>query len=97
MDRISKSLKIYEKQWEGEKKSLRKPVFEVKKSDKKIDYSFQELGLEMQDYFGKNKKGLIWSLFYKFREDRIRDAFIFCQKKGIKDISYLVGILKNAK
>lgn len=96
MDRISKSLSIYERQWEKEGKTLKKPVFEIKKASKrKIDYSFQELGIEMQDYFTSAKKSLIWSLFYKFREDKIRDAFKVCKEKGIQNIAYLMGILKK--
>lgn len=62
---------------------------------KKIDYSFQVLGLDMMAWFGKEKKSWLWSLFYKFDEGAIRDAFEVCKKAKIKKINYLLGILKK--
>lgn len=57
----------------------------------KIEHSFQELGIEMQKFFGKN----IWYLFYKHKEDDLRYAFSICQKKNKRSIPYLLGIIKH--
>uniref|UniRef100_A0A6H1ZQA3 Uncharacterized protein n=1 Tax=viral metagenome TaxID=1070528 RepID=A0A6H1ZQA3_9ZZZZ len=58
----------------------------------KVDYSFQDLGLEMQDYFKTN----IWWIFHRnWGEEQIRDAFIACKRAKITKVSYLVGILNK--
>ncbi len=67
--------------------------FEVDK--RKIDYSFQLLALDMVEYFGQEKKKLIFSLFYKHKEEKIRDAFEICKKRKVKTINYLLGIIKK--
>ena len=73
----------------GDLLKRRKP----KKQKHKIDYRFQELGIEMQKYFKKN----IWFLFTKYDELKLRDAFKICKKKGIKNIAYLLGIYRRMK
>lgn len=57
----------------------------------KIDYPYQELGIEMQRFFGRN----IWYLFYKYKEDDIREAFTVCERKGKRSVPYLIGIIKH--
>jgi hypothetical protein len=72
----------------------------IKKS--KIDFSYQELGLEMQEFFPLKDRPRIWGSFYKYDERKIRDAFITCQKQfratndnKFKNINYLIGIVKK--
>ena len=77
--------------------------YEEEKEDlgkRKIEYSFQELGLEMQKHFPKEQRGWMWSLFNPsasggYTENQIRQAFRVCQEKGILDVKYLRGVLKN--
>ena len=65
--------------------------FKEKTGGKKVDYSFQELGLELQQYFGKG----VWWLFYRYKEADIRRAYEICQRKGNKNVNYLVGCIKR--
>ena len=71
-----------DKEYEKENKELKKH---------KIEYSFQEIGVQMSQYF----KGNIWWIFHKHPEWKIRDAFKVCKKAGIYKINYLLGILKK--
>lgn len=61
--------------------------------DKKIDYEFQALGLELQPFYGK----AIWSLFYKkgFTEEKIRKAHDIAKSRGVIKLNYLIGIIKK--
>ncbi len=75
---------------------IKKPEIKLSKPDKrKIDYSFQLLGLDMAEYYGKEKQKLIFSLFYKHSEIKLRDAFEVCKKRGVKSINYMLGIIKK--
>lgn len=64
---------------------------------KKIDYEFQQLGLEMQEWFPKKDWKTIWIIFHRkgFTESLIRDAFLECKKRKVKGIGYLIAIVKN--
>jgi hypothetical protein len=62
---------------------------------KGVEYEFQEIGKDMTDYFSQSHSKLIWSLFYKHKLQDIKYAFKVCQDKGITNIRYLLGILKN--
>lgn len=64
---------------------------------KKIDYEFQQLGLELQEWFPKKDWPRIWTMFYKkgFNERLIRDAFLECKKRKVKGIGYLIAIVNN--
>ena len=75
-----------DKEYEKENKELKKH---------KIDYSFQELGITISQYFPKNQHKWMWSMFYKYSENQIRQAFKVCQEKKIYNIAYLKGVLKN--
>lgn len=66
-------------------------AFNNKYGGKKVEYSYQELGIDMQQYFGKN----VWYLFHKYKEQDIREAFAICQKKNIRKIPYLIGCIKH--
>ncbi|MEK9694529.1 MAG: hypothetical protein VW270_02130 [Candidatus Poseidoniales archaeon] len=63
----------------------------------KISYSFQELGETMTDFYPRRQSSFVWSLFCKYREGDIYDAFQICRGKGIRNVAYLVGIIKNKK
>lgn len=64
---------------------------------KKIDYEFQQLGLEMQEWFPKKDWKRMWTIFYRkgFTESLIRDAFLECKKRKVKGIGYLIAIVNN--
>lgn len=59
----------------------------------KIKYEFQELGIEMESWFGQN----IWWIFSKSEAElsKTKQAFAICKKKNIKKVQYLLGILQN--
>lgn len=57
-----------------------------------IRYSFQELGIEMEKFFG-NKK--CWPLFYKYGEEELRLAFGECKKYNKPFVPYLIKVIKN--
>ena len=60
----------------------------------KIRYEFEEIGQDMEAWFGKN----IWYIFYKPEAelDKVKRAFEICKKKNIKKIQYLIGIIKKS-
>ena len=60
----------------------------------KIEYSFQELGIELESYF-KNKR--IWSMFHKvgYSENVMRYALKECQRRQIANVNYFEKIIKN--
>lgn len=60
--------------------------------DKRVEYSFQALGIEMEKFFG-NKK--VWPLFYKFKEEDMRLAFEECKKYNKPYVPYLIKVIKN--
>lgn len=62
------------------------------KVDKKIDYEYQALGLEM-----KEKMGNCFFLFYKYPLPNIREAWKVCSQRGIFTIPYMIGIMKRLK
>lgn len=57
----------------------------------KINYSFQEIGVEMQKVYGKK----VWSIFYKHPEGKIREAWKIANQRGILSFGYLLGILNK--
>ena len=60
------------------------------KEEKRIDHSFQALGIEVQEYFNDKK---LWWIFWKFPEQDIFEALKACKSKGITNKRYLLGIL----
>ena len=70
------------RKYEEEKKEL---------SKHKIDYEYQEIGVEMSKYFKEN----IWWIFHKYPYPDIRQAFKVCREKGIYTIGYLREVLKR--
>ena len=65
--------------------------FKERTEGKRIDHSFQELGIEMQKYFNRN----IWHLFYKYKEQDLREAFAICQRNDKKSVGYLIGVIRH--
>ena len=65
----------------------------TKDADSKIQYEYQELGLELNKWFGKN---CFWVLYKPEAElHKVRYALDVCKKKNTKKIGYLIGILKK--
>lgn len=62
--------------------------------EKKIDYEFQEIGLELERIFGKENKKRIWPIFYQkgMTEDRVRRAINEYNKRRF---SYFIWILNK--
>lgn len=69
----------------------------VKPVKPKIKYRYQELGLEMQKWFPQQEHGFMWSLFYRYHEDDIREAYRKIQFTNKHSVPYLIGIIKNLK
>ena len=67
----------------------------VIKEKSKIEYSFQDLGKQMEIWFPKKEQRLMWSLFYKYSEGQIRDAYSAIKKTNVHSVPYLIGILKR--
>ena len=61
---------------------------------RKIDYEFQEVGLEMKEWFGGN---VFW-IFYRPEAElnKVKEAFKICKEKGIKKVDYLLGVLSKS-
>ena len=59
----------------------------------KIKFEFQELGIELDKWFGKK----CWFIFYRPEAslNKIKEAFQICQNKGIRKLEYLIGILQK--
>lgn len=67
--------------------------FKEKHKGKKVDFEFQEIGLELNKWFGQN---CFWILSKPESElQKVKYALKVCQEKKIKKIGYLLGILKN--
>lgn len=77
--------------------NLIKQRFEVPVHSKKIEYEYQALGLEMQEFFPIKDRPRLWMTFFtaNFTERLIRDAFKECQIRNIKNINYLITIINN--
>jgi len=65
--------------------------------NKKIDFEFQDLGVQMVDCFGKKNARKIWPLFYKpeYTLGMIRDSFIAYKKQPVISFNYFMGILNT--
>lgn len=86
-----------------EKMQKRREAFEAE-SKKRLgwkkrapDFEYQELCLEMEQFFPKNEKNIIWTLPFKigYTEEKIRKAFDICKKKNVRSVRYVIGIIKN--
>lgn len=69
--------------------------FEVDKH--RISEQYQEICDEAETWFGKAQNRLIWSLPWRkgITDNKLRNALEVCKTKQIKDIRYLLGVLKN--
>ena len=70
---------------------FRRNLLEKRTGGKKVNFEFQEIGLEMQKYFNQN----IWFLFYRYPLDDIKKAFEICKTKKINKVGYIIGVLKK--
>lgn len=75
--------------------SLLKKRFENVKDLPKVDYEYQAICLELEEYFGKKK--LIWSLPYRkgFTNHMMRYALKECQSRGKPFLGYFIKIITN--
>lgn len=64
-------------------------------SEKRIEYSYQELGIEIENYFGKSSR--IWAMFHKkgYTEHLMRFALKECTNRSIKNLNYFEAIIRN--
>ena len=74
------------KEYEEEKKEL---------SKHKIESSHQAYAVEIRGNFPKEQEKLLWITFANYQEQDIRQAFRVCKDKGIYDVKYLRGVLRN--
>jgi len=71
----------------------------------RIQYPSDVLKLDMKDFFSpkeKRDKALLFGLFSKYHHDKIRDAYVTCEKgwkrtaeEKYKNLKYLIGIVKR--
>ena len=54
-------------------------------------YQYEELAHEMTSKFGRQ----MYVIFWRYPENKIREAFRVCNEKGIYKVAYLVGIINN--
>jgi len=69
----------------------RKTAFDEKHEGKKVEYEYQEVGIEMQKFFKQN----IWFLFTKYDLNDIKYAFDQCKKYEKPHIGYLLAVIKK--
>lgn len=64
-------------------------------SERKIEYSYQSLGLELEEYFGKSSR--IWAMFTKvgYTEHLMRFSLKECMTRGVKNLNYFEAIIRN--
>ena len=62
---------------------------------KRIDYEYQAVGVEMQDYYPEKQRGWMWSLFWKYPVDAVRRAHTQAVKRGVHNVAYVNAILKK--
>lgn len=77
-------------------------ILEKKKVDespplKRIEFSYQELGIEMTKMFGEKFRNRIWPLFRdrRYNERIIKEAFERYKKGEAKGFLYFLGILNK--
>jgi len=60
----------------------------------KIEYSYQDLGIQLEEYFN-NKR--VWTMFHKvgYTEHLMRYAWKECARRNIKAINYFETIIRN--
>lgn len=77
------------------------------KTVKKIEYPSDVLKIDMNVFFepkDKKEKALLFGAFSKYNHEKIRDAFIVCEKgyrqkqeEKYKSLLYLIAIIKKLK
>ena len=60
-------------------------------STKRFNAGWQVLADEMTEFFGVNCYWILW----KKEEWKIRAAFKICREKGIRNVGYLLGVIKK--
>lgn len=64
-------------------------------SKRRIEHSYQELGIEIENWFGKSSR--IWAMFHKvgYTEHLMRYALKECTTRGVKNLNYFEKIIRN--
>jgi hypothetical protein len=69
----------------------RQKEFERKMGGKRVNWEFEEIGLELENWFGRK---LYWIFYRPWGEvGKVKEALKVCQAKKIKDVRYLLAIL----
>ena len=80
-----------------EYKSIGEILKTERKPDTRVEYEYQEIGLEMQKWFPKSEWRLIWPLFYKYPVYSVKRAFKETRDRNKKTVRYLIVVLRNMK
>jgi hypothetical protein len=72
----------------------RRAEFE-KKNPEKIDYEFQEVGVEMVKWFQPKRPGAVWAVFHKHDLKLIQECFAICKKNDKRSLPYFFGCVKR--
>ena len=76
---------------------LKGRTFQKQSPQDKIEFEFQEIGVDMEKHFGKEYKSKIWSIFHKveYPIGTIRDSWTAYQSHKDKPFKYFMAILNN--
>lgn len=66
----------------------------AKAKDDGVEYEYQEVGKQMQDYYPVKQRGWLWSLFWKYPLADIKLAHEKTVAQDKKDVRYLNAILR---
>jgi len=61
----------------------------------KVEYEYQDICLQMEEYFGKKK--LIWALPHRvgYTNQLMRYALKECTTRKVNNLNYFIAIIKN--
>ena len=72
-----------------------KKKFQSQEKTPKVEYEYQDLCLQLEEYFGKKK--LIWALPHRvgYTNQLMRYSLKECQTRNIKNLNYFIAIINN--
>jgi hypothetical protein len=75
--------------------SILKAKFANVQDQPKVEHEFQDICLQLEEYFGKKK--VIWSLPYRkgFTNNTMRDALKECKTRNKPFLAYFIKIILN--
>ena len=74
-----------------DKQQILADLKERQKNSPNFKHEWQELGHEMSNKFGRQ----MYFLFYRYPENKIREAYKKCSEKGVYKISHLIENIKE--